>query len=189
MGIMPSFAKRALDIAMGAARLAGMAKKRWRDDDPTRMSIVDVRRIRSEINAAFDDLERDMLTRQDRRDCVVNPAGAAATYETHGLLGLTALALLEESGELAEPLAGIAKGSTTVYEVKGAIEDEAADLRTWLHLVDTTIGIDPVATTQSKWERAVNLMGTSAIDALTPRRLDQQQIAASMAALARSGKE
>lgn len=183
-GIMPLYASLALKISGAAARVAGMAKKRWRDGDTSRMNLIEIRLVRKLIDQAFEDLEREMLTRQDGRPAEDNPSKAGQTAEAYGLLGISALALIEEAGELAQPLAKAATGAADLCAVRSAIEDEAADLRTWLHLVDNTIGIDPVGTTQSKWDRSSAKLGPAVNEALSPRKLDQTSAVASMAAMA-----
>jgi NTP pyrophosphatase (non-canonical NTP hydrolase) len=187
-GIMPLYASLALKIAGAAARVAGMAKKRWRDGDATRMNLIEIRLVRRLIDQAFEDLEREMLTRQDSRPAETNPSKAGETAKSYGLLGLTALALMEEAGELAEPLAKVAAGASDLPTIRRSIEDEAADLRTWLHLVDNTIGIDPVGTTQAKWDRSSAKLGPAVDEALSPQKLDQSSATASLVALARKAR-
>jgi len=185
IGLMPSFAHHALGVVKAATRVAGMAKKRWRDSDPSRMTLEDVREMRQAMNASFDALEAALVqsTSADGT-CVVDEASAARNYDQFGMTGITALALVEEAGELSDPLHALALGAAGVMNVQSAIRDEAADVRTWLHLLDTAMGIDPVSTTQDKWNRSLERMGRPAMEALAPRRLDQEQIQASMVALA-----
>jgi hypothetical protein len=186
IGLMPAFAHHTLAMMMNAAKIAGMAKKRWRDGDVGGMTIEDVRRLRSEMDRAFDGLEA-CLQGDPNADVITDRASAEHNATQHGMIGLTALAVVEEAGELSEPLHALALGATGPLDVRSSIQDEAADLRTWLHLVDTSMGIDPVATTQDKWNRSVEAMGAEARNALKTTRLDQDQIRESMQALARSG--
>lgn len=188
-GLMPAFAHHVLGIARNASQVAGMAKKRWRDRDHARLTLEDVRAIRASMDASFDALEACL---EDGRDpdetCIVDADAAADNAGAYGMSGITALAIVEEAGELAEPLHALALGTSGPFDVQQAIRDEAADVRTWLHLVDTAHGIDPVSTTQDKWNRSLERMGTRAQKALEPRRLDQDQVKASMAALAATTK-
>lgn len=179
-GVMPAFAEAALSVALPIGRLVGLAKKRWRDGDASRLDVDAVRRLRSEINEALDRLETIVASDTDTGEL---PAARDA-YARHGLAGLVALGLVEEACEVAEPIAAVVSGNRTTDEARREIEDEAADLRTYLHLADDAFSIDPVGSGQRKWEEFLARLPDGGREALTPRKLDQTQIAASMAALA-----
>lgn len=179
-GVMPAFAEAALAAALPIGRLVGLAKKRWRDDDPSRLDADAVRRLRSEVNEALDRLEAVLASDAD----AVDRAEGREAYARHGLVGLVALGLVEEACEVAEPIAAVASGDRTTDEARREVEDEAADLRTYLHLADDAFSIDPVGSGQRKWDEFLARLPDGGREALTPRRLDQTQIAASMAALA-----
>lgn len=181
---MPAFAEAALAVALPIGRLVGLAKKRWRDDDASRLDVETVRRIRIEINAALDNLENSLLTGGDTPD----RCGAQEAYARHGLVGLVALGLVEEACEVAEPIADVALGRRSTDATRREIEDEAADLRTYLHLTDDAFSIDPVGSAQRKWEQFLSRLPDGGKAALTPKRLDEEQIAASMRSLAASLK-
>lgn len=189
IGLMPAFGHHALEIVRAASRLAGMAKKRWRDADLERMTLSEVRALRAAMNDSFDALEACLSGGEGAEAThVVDAETAADNARIYGMSGITALAIVEEAGELAEPLHALALGTPDPLDAHRSIKDEAADVRTWLHLIDTAHGIDPVSTTQDKWTRSLERLGATAQKALEPRRLDQDQVNASMAALAASTK-
>jgi NTP pyrophosphatase (non-canonical NTP hydrolase) len=177
---MPAFAAAALSVALPIGRLVGLAKKRWRDDDASRLDLETVRRIRAEVDAAFDRLE--MIVDVGRDEEV--DGAALDAYARHGLVGLVALGLVEEACEVAEPVSEVASGIRGTEEARRDIENETADLRTYLHLADDAFGIDPVGSGQRKWEEFLTRLPDGGRAALVPKRLDDAQIAASMRSLA-----
>jgi NTP pyrophosphatase (non-canonical NTP hydrolase) len=181
-GLMPGYAHQSYMIAMAAGRLAGMAKKRWRDGDPSRMDLKEVQILRGRIDSAFEEIERVLKEGGPGRTGVRDHDAAEAAYEDQGLIGHLGLALMEEAAELAEPIHEVATGRASFSERRPAIESEAADVRTYLHLTDTLLSIDPVGTTQTKWQAFMERMPQSVRQVLTKAPLTQKQIMESLVA-------
>jgi hypothetical protein len=183
---MPGYAHQAYRIALAAGTLAGMAKKRWRDGSPERMTIQDVRRLRNRIVDAFDDLERTIDSGGPGRTGVKDQDAAEDVYEAHGLVGHLGLCMMEEAAELAEPIHAVATGRSAMTDMKASISKESADVRTYLHLSDTLFGVDPVSTTQAKWEEFLARMPEQVRAALLPVRMTEDEIRESFAAMAKT---
>ena len=149
-GLMPGYAHQAVKLAMAACKVAGMAKKRWRDADDRKMMLRDVKTLRTVVDAAFDEIERGLRAGTSGHTGVRNQEAAELAYVERGMQGLLALALMEEAGELAEPLHAVATGRSTFEDEKKAIEEEQADLRIYLHVACETARIDHLAATESK---------------------------------------
>lgn len=194
-GLMPGYAHQAMKIALAGGRLAGMAKKRWRDADPRRMMLREVKVLRSTINDAFDEIERNLRSGTPGHTGVRDQDAAQAAYDDVGMQGFLALALVEEAAELAEPLHAVATGRSTFERERGSIEEEQADLRIYLHVACETARIDHVAATDAKSEafalRLPELFGPDApkrpkVPMLTPQQT--MSIYAELANLPRPAK-
>lgn len=185
-GLMPGYAHQAYRIALAAGALAGMAKKRWRDGSAERMTIQDVRRLRNRIVDAFDDLERTVDSTGPGRTGVKDQDAAEDVYEAHGLVGHLGLCMMEEAAELAEPIHAVATGRAAMSDMRTSISAESADVRTYLHLSDTLFGVDPVSTTQAKWEEFLARMPEHVRAALLPVRMTEDEIRESFAVMAKT---
>ena len=165
-GLMPGYAHQAAKIAIAACRVAGMAKKRWRDGDDRRMMLREVKTMRTAIEAAFDEIERNLRAGTPGHTGVRDQAAAEKVYAERGMQGYLALALMEEAAELAEPLHSIATGRSTFEAEEAAICEEQADLRIYLHVTCETAHVDHVAATEAKSkafaERLPELFGPNA---------------------------
>ncbi len=182
-GLMPGYAACAYRIAMAAGRVAGMAKKRWRDADEARTDLKEIRRLRSRIDDAFADIERALSDKVAGRTGVRDVAASEDVYETNGLVGIIGLSLMEESAELAEHIHAVATGHSSMDERRERIGDEAADLRTWLHLADTMLDIESMTATQRKWGRFMATMPDEVVESLMPKLLTKEQVNAAYAAV------
>jgi NTP pyrophosphatase (non-canonical NTP hydrolase) len=186
-GLMPGYAHQAARIAIAAGRLAGMAKKRWRDADDRRMMLREVKTLRSTIDAAFEEIERALRAGTPGHTGVRDQAAAERAYAERGLQGFLALALMEEASELAEPLHAVATGRSTFEAEEASIGEEQADLRIYLHVACETAGIDHVAATEAKSiafaERLPDLFGP---DAPKGERIPMRSMEETMAAYAAS---
>lgn len=150
-GHMPFYADAAIRIASAAAAVAGMAKKRWRDQDRRKMSLASVKRLRAEIDCAFAELEQALEGEPDPECAVINPAKATASFQTFGRLGYLALANLEEAGEIARPLHALAIGAGDPVTCRRDASDAAAAVRITLHVTSESLRINPSTTTEAKW--------------------------------------
>lgn len=153
-GIFPRYAQLALSIARVGARVAGFAKKAWINEKPEHLDLDRLRIARAEINHAFDKLEE--LIQRDNFALVsaieerhVNLA--EAVYQARGNLGILALGHIEEAGELAEPLHLLATGQIEMRKALPQIENEAADVRIYLHITSEAMRICAESTTGRKW--------------------------------------
>lgn len=154
LGLLPLFAHIAYRISASAAAVAGMAKKAWRDNNPSTLDLEKVRALRQQINAAFDQLEETIAQRIDHTPSALTAAtapAAEAAYAAHGNLALLALALMEEAGELAEPLMSVAAGQQSLAQALPSISAESADLRIYLHIASERAGVCPETSTTAKW--------------------------------------
>src|SRR3546814_18845952 len=100
------------------------------------MTIARLQEIRNEINAAFDQLELEILGNDPVPVTGIlseNVELAEATYDLHGNFAVLALAAMEEAAELAIPVMTIADGSQTLERARREIEPESADVRSNLH--------------------------------------------------------
>lgn len=151
-GLMPGYAHQALRVAIAGGKLAGMAKKRWRDEEPRRMGLRDVMKLRTEINDALDEIERNIRAGTPGHTGVRDQSEAERAYAERGMLGFLSLAMIEESAELAEPLHAVATGRSTFEAEESSIEEEQADVRIYLHVVCETSRIDHLHSTDAKSE-------------------------------------
>jgi hypothetical protein len=149
-GLMPGYADHAFTIALAACKLAGMAKKRWRDASKQRMMLRDVKVLRTRIDASFDKLEALLRDGGPGRSGVRAMDEAHAAYGDHGLLGFLAIAMMEEAGELAEPLHAIATGRSSPDAEREHVAEESSDVRMYMHLVTESLSIDADAATERK---------------------------------------
>lgn len=185
-GLMPGYAHQAYRIALAAGQLAGMAKKRWRDGSAERMTPQEVRKLRTRINDAFDDLEKMLDSGLPGQTGVRDRDAAEDAYDDHGLMGHLGLCLMEEAAELAEPIHSVATGRSAIEKEMQNVRNESADLRTYLHLTDTMFATDAVSTTQAKWEEFLSRMPEQVRAALLPVRMSDEEIRMSYAALAKT---
>lgn len=170
-GLMPGYAHQAAKIAIAAGRVAGMAKKRWRDGDDRRMMLREVKTMRSTIETAFDEIERNLRAGTPGHTGVRNQAAAERSYDERGMQGLIALALMEEAAELAEPLHSVATGRSSFDAEEASIGEEQADLRVYLHIMCETARVDHVPATEAKWRKfAAKLHQLFGPDAPRPKR-------------------
>lgn len=151
-GLMPGYAHQAMKIAIAGGRLAGMAKKRWRDADARRMMLREVKTLRSTIDNAFDEIERNLRAGTPGYTGVRDQAAAELAYAERGMQGFLALALIEEASELAEPLHALATGRSSFEDEEASIGEEQGDLRIYLHVACETARIDHVSATDAKSE-------------------------------------
>ena len=153
-GILPTFAMLAFVIASCGAKVAGMAKKRWISDDRDQLTITRLREMRDQINAAFDQLEQDILQANPIPASAIrmeNMNLAEATYDLHGNFAMLALAVMEEAAELAVPLISVAEGARTLEKARAEIDPESADVRINLHIISEQVGISAESSTTAKW--------------------------------------
>lgn len=155
-GHMPVYAHAAYRIASAGAQIAGMAKKRWRDQDAERMRPDDIASLRREIDSAFEELEAAMRLGTDRAQVLAEPAKAQASFVTFGRLGYLALANMEEAGELARPLHSLAVGAGDPAEHRREAGEEAADVRVYLHVTSESLRLNQTTTTEAKWTSVQN---------------------------------
>src|SRR3546814_15057287 len=116
-GILPLFAKLEFVIASCGGAVASMAKKRWLSGNSDMMTIARLQEIRNEINAAFDQLELEILGNDPVPVTGIlseNVELAEATYDLHANFAVLALAAMEEAAELAITVMTIAAGSQTL---------------------------------------------------------------------------
>src|SRR3546814_14187904 len=87
------------------------------------MTIARLQEIRNEINAAFDQLELEILGNDPVPVTGIlseNVELAEATYDLHGHFAVLALAAMEEAAELVIPVMSIADGSQTLEKIGSA---------------------------------------------------------------------
>ena len=189
-GLMPGFAHQALTIAIAGGKVAGMAKKRWRDGDARRMMLREVSTLRSTIDRAFDELERGLRAGVPGHTGVRDREAAQTAYDAHGMLGIHALALVEEAAEFAEPLHAVATGRSTADAEATALREEQADLRINLHLACEAMAIDHLSATDEKFDRfAARIPELFGPGAPKPDKRPMLSMEQTMAAYAHSQKE
>src|SRR3546814_17046103 len=117
------------DVCSSDLAVASMAKKRWLSGNSDMMTIARLQEIRNEINAAFDQLELEILGNDP-----VPVTGilsehvelAEATYDLPGNFAVLALAAMEEAAEIAIPVMTIADGS---QDRKSAVSGKVVSVR------------------------------------------------------------
>jgi hypothetical protein len=153
-GILPRYIQLTMFIAIAAGKLAGMAKKTWRDDTPAKLKLSSVQALRAEMNSAFDHLEAILATPGYETISAIesdNADRAQAAFARHGNLAMLGTCLMEEAAELAEPLLKVTCGEMTFAKAKPLIDGESADLRVYLHVTSEHAGVCAETTTARKW--------------------------------------
>src|SRR3546814_18157984 len=120
------------------------------------MTIARLQEIRNEINAAFDQLELEILGNDPVPVTGIlseNVELAEATYDLHGNFAVLALAAMEEAAELAIPVMTIADGSQTLERARREIEPESADVRINLNIISESIRISAENSTTINWAK------------------------------------
>lgn len=148
-GLFPAYVRHTYTIIEIAGKLAGISKRHWRDSSNPNLNKQDIARIRSEMNKAFDELEKQVDLEAEAK-AQPDKKLAVKIYNEHGLLAYSALEAMESSAALAEPIKTLALGRAEVADELPYISSHAADLRMALNVISESMFIDERATTNQR---------------------------------------